>query len=320
MPLKRNLIIILLIIIPLLQNNNNITMASKVLSSEEEEDVCEVTPASTTKRTLNDGTSIPVIALGVYQTTPGKEAYNSVREALRTGYRHIDSAKLYNNEQDVGKAVKDSGLNREEIFITTKLWSLDYDGNDPYDFVMQAAEESLKKLDTYIDLYLIHSPHNKEARLGFWKALEDLKKEGRIKSIGVSNYGIHHIQEILDEGLTPPAVNQVEIHPFLRRDELVQFCKEKNIIIEAYSPLAKAMKMDDKTLVDISKKYKKSPAQILIRWSLQKEYITLPKSSNPIRIKENSEVFDFEIKEEDMNLLDTLDEQFCTGWDPTTIK
>ena len=129
-------------------------MASKVIQSEE--DVCEVTPASTTKRTLNDGHSIPVIALGVYQTTPGKEAYNSVREALKVGYRHIDSAKLYNNEQDVGKAVKDSGLNREEIFITTKLWSLDYDDNDPYNFVMQAAEESLKKLDTYIDLYLIH--------------------------------------------------------------------------------------------------------------------------------------------------------------------
>ena len=261
-----------------------------------------------------------MIALGVYQTTPGDEAYNSVLEALRNGYRHIDSAKLYNNEQDVGKAVKDSGLNREEVYITTKLWSLDYDGGDPYNFVMQAAEESLKKLDTYIDLYLIHSPHNSMARLEFWKALEDLQKEGRIKSIGVSNYGIHHIQEILDEGLTPPAVNQVEIHPFLRRDALVEFCKEKNILIEAYSPLAKAMKMDDKTLLKVAKKYQKSPAQVLIRWSLQKEYIPLPKSSNPIRIKDNADVFDFEIKEEDMNLLDTLDEQFRTGWDPTTMQ
>ena len=172
--LKKTLII-------LLHLQYNIIMASKVLQSEE--DVCEVTPASTTKRTLNDGTSIPVIALGVYQTTPGKEAYNSVREALRTGYLHIDSAKLYNNEQDVGKAVKDSGLNREEIFITTKLWSLDYDGNDPYDFVMQAAEESLKKLDTYIDLYLIHSPHNKEARLGFWKALEDWLEDSKVSQL-----------------------------------------------------------------------------------------------------------------------------------------
>ena len=211
---------------------------------------------------------------------------------------------------------KRSVLNREEIFITTKLWSLDYDDNDPYNFVMQAAEE-FKEVDTYIDLYLtIHLIIVSSFR---FKSTWRLKKEGRIKSIGVSNYGIHHIQEILDEGLTLQQW-QVEIHPFLRRDELVEFCKEKNIIIEAYSPLAKAMKMDDKTLVKVAKKYEKSPAQILIRWSLQKEYITLPKSSNPTRIKENSEVFDFEIKEEDMNLLDTLDEQFRTGWDPTTIK
>ena len=284
-----------------------------------EDQVCQVTPASTNVVELNDGTKIPRIGLGVYQTTPGKEAYDSCREALRVGYRHIDSAKLYRNEEDVGKAIRDSGLPREDVYITTKLWALDYrQGEDPYEFAMRAAKKSLERLGTYIDLYLIHSPHNANERLQFWKALEDLKKSGKVKSIGVSNYGVHHIQEILDHGSIVPAVNQVEIHPFLRRDDLVAFCKEHGIVIEAYSPLAKAQKMNDPTLIRIGKKHSKSAAQVMIRWSIQKDYVTLPKSSNPERIKQNSLVFDFELDEEDMEMLDGQDAHFVTGWDPTT--
>lgn len=270
---------------------------------------------------LNDGNSIPVLGLGVYQTPPGDVTYEAVKEALQAGYRHIDSAAFYGNEADVGRAVRDSGLPREDLFITTKLWSMDLRG-DGYDYAIKKAENSLKQLGTYIDLYLVHSPHHPKERLNIWRALEDLKQSGKVRSIGVSNYGIHHLEELLNLKTTRvvPAVNQVELHPFLQREKLVEFCFSKGICVQAYSPLAKAKRMNHPTLLELERKYKKTPAQLMIRWGLQKGYVSLPKSQRAERIRENSSIFDFEISEEDMKVLDLLDIQLTTGWDPTKMK
>jgi diketogulonate reductase-like aldo/keto reductase len=270
---------------------------------------------------LNSGHHIPVFALGVYQSEPGETTYKAVLQALRMGYRHIDTAALYRNEEDVGRAVRDSQIPREEIFVTTKLWNLSLkDGEDGYTFAKAEAAKSLEKLNIgYIDLYLIHSPHNPSERMEMWRAMEELVGEGTVRSIGVSNYGVHHIQEVLEQGTIPPAVNQIELHPFLLRDEIAEFCAFNTIRVEAYSPLAKAQKFGHPVLLAMAKKYNKSEAQILIRWSLQRGYIALPKSVNPGRIKENANVFNFGLNEKDMAALDGLDEHFTTGWDPTEM-
>lgn len=259
---------------------------------------------------LNDGNYVPVVGLGVYQTPPGRVAYNAVLAALRAGYRHVDSAALYGNEADVGKAVRDSGIPRKDIFLTTKLWAMDCKG-DGYRFAMEQAEASLRCFGTYVDLYLIHSPHHPSQRLDMWRALEDLTKAGKVRSIGVSNYGVHHLEELINSPRTSmvPAVNQVEIHPFLRREEISSYCASKGIWIQAYSPLAKARKMNDPALVQIGRQYGKSSAQVMIRWSIQKGYITLPKSEDPGRIAENALVFDFALSHADMMALDALDKQ-----------
>jgi len=317
--------------------------------------------------TLNDGNRIPLIGLGVYVTKPGGETYDAVRSALKCGYRHIDTAMIYGNEKDVGRAVRDSGIPREQIFITTKLfvknfqvWEEDLppptaspatstttptttattatttatstglttenktgclkEKNAAYEFVMEQAKESMTNLGTYIDLYLMHSPHHPAHRLHMWRALEDLKTSQRVKSIGVSNYGILHLQELFKNSRVRPAVNQIEIHPFLQRTELANFCNTQGILVEAYSPLAKAKKMKARVLVALSEKHQKSPAQILIRWSLQKGFIVLPKSSRDARIRENMQVFDFVLTSDDVALLDQLEEHLVTGWDPTILE
>ncbi|CAE8586440.1 unnamed protein product [Polarella glacialis] len=193
---------------------------------------------------------------------------------------------------------------------------------DGYRYATEQTEKSLQRLGTYADLYLMHSPHHPSQRLEMWRALEDLKKAGKIRSIGVSNYGVQHIEELIKcpRLSIVPAVNQVEIHPFLLREEISQYCASKGILIEAYSPLAKAEKMNDRTLLQIGKQYGKSTAQVMIRWSIQKGYITLPKSENPERIHQNSLVFDFELSPADMKTLNSLDIHMTTGWDPTTMK
>lgn len=270
---------------------------------------------------LNDNTEIPLVGLGVYQTEPGEETYTACLSALKAGYRHIDSASLYDNETAVGRAVKDSNIPREEIYITTKLWALSYNkGEDPYDFAKREAKESMERLGTYIDLYLIHSPHHKKERLEFWRAMIDLQKEGKVKSIGVSNFGKHHIDEFVENSAVIPSVNQIELHPFLTQESIVSHCAKHKIAIEAYSPLARAEHMDDEVLNGIAKRLGKSVAQVMIRWSLQKGYITLPKSSKPTRIIENSIVFDFELSQDDMKLIASLSKYVDhTGWDPTTL-
>ncbi|CAO3692487.1 unnamed protein product [Umbelopsis ramanniana] len=271
-----------------------------------------------TQVTLNNGRPIPAVGLGVYRAQPGESTQSAVLEALKIGYRHIDTAHIYQNEADVGAAIAKSGIPREDIFVTTKLW----DADQGFDSAIQACEESLQKLGLeYIDLYLVHSPNpGPKRRKETWDAMQQLVAKDKVKSIGVSNYGIQHLKELL--GSNPnirPVVNQLEIHPWNTRDELVDFCNSQNIKIEAYSPLTKGRKLDDPDLMKIAAKYDKSPAQVLIRWSLQHGYIVLPKSVTPARIASNVDVFDFDLSDSDMNVLDDKDEYLLTGWDPTVV-
>ncbi len=286
---------------------------------------------SNPRMTLNDGHSIPRVGLGVFRAQRGGETYNAVKHAIQAGYRHVDTAELYGNEADVGRAVRDSGIPREEIWITSKLWP-DYsqeqiqkaDENGlplGYATARDKAKATLERLGLkYVDLYLIHSPASPNYRIGAWLALQDLQSTGKIRSIGVSNYGEHHLRELLEDERVKiaPSVNQVEIHPWMRRDALVAFCQAQGIQVEAYSPLAKATTLQDHTLVTVAKSAGKTPAQVLIRWSLQRGYITLPKSTNPERIEQNTAVYDFELNVAQMEQLNGLDRQMTTGWDPTT--
>ena len=262
--------------------------------------------------TLNNKTKIPILGLGVYQANPGKETENAVLNALQTGYRHIDTAAVYNNEEAVGIAIKESKISREEIFVTTKLWNAGH--SDP----LKAFNESLRKLDLdYVDLYLIHWPV--EQRLNSWKILEEIYKSGKAKSIGVSNFTIKHLKELLKVAKIIPVINQVEFSPYLYQKELLNFCNENKIQLEAYSPLTKGHKLNDKKLIDLAKKYNKTSAQILIKWELQHKIVAIPKSTKEFRIKENFDVFNFNIEKEDMNKLDNFNENFRTCWDPSNI-
>ncbi len=265
---------------------------------------------------LNNGTEIPLLGLGTWQSKAGKETYDAVLTALEFGYRHIDTAAIYGNETDVGKAIKDSTIGTDEIFITTKIWNAD----QGYDSTMRAFEESTNKLGMdYIDLYLIHWPQT-ETRNETWKALINLYQNRFVRAIGISNYTKKHIVEMIDNTEIIPTVNQIEITPYLYQQGLANYCNENKIKIEAYSPLVRGLKFDDIRLNNIAKIYNKSMAQILIRWSLQKGFIVLPKSVSPKRIKENADVYDFEISENDMLLLDSLNENYRTCWDPSEIK
>jgi len=261
---------------------------------------------------LNDGVEIPILGLGVYQASPGRVTQAAVGYALEIGYRHIDTASIYGNEADVGLAVRESGIPRDEIFVTTKLWN-DDQGYDP---AIRACESSLRRLGLdYVDLYLIHWPMPR-VRKESWRALLRLQREGKCRSIGVSNYMIHHLEELLGESPVAPSIDQVEFSPFLFRKELLAYCRHRGIQLEAYSPLTKGYRLDDPTVRRVAAKYGKTPAQILIRWSLQHGNVVIPKSVRPEHIRENSQVFDFQISEEDMSLLNSLDEGLATGWDP----
>jgi len=288
-----------------------------------------------TKIKLNDGHLMPQLGLGVWQTRAGATCETAVIAALEAGYRHIDTAAMYGNEESVGAAIAMSGIPRENIFVTTKLWNSDH-GNPE-----RALDTSLRKLKLdYIDLYLIHYPVRE--RRQSWRALEALRAEGRARSIGVSNFTIRHLTELLADTKTVPAVNQVEFHPYLYQRNLLDFCATKGIVVEAYSPLTKGERLNDPKLVAVAKKYSqagpqpaaswsrlplvdrlsrrpetKSTAQILIRWALQHGLVVIPKSANRRRIFEDADVFDFEITVEDMQLLDRFNENLRTCWDPT---
>jgi methylglyoxal/glyoxal reductase len=257
---------------------------------------------------LNNSVEIPRLGLGVYQTAIGETTFRAVRYALKIGYRHIDTAWLYGNEADVGRAVRESGIRREEIFITTKVW----DSDQGYDSTLAACERSLNRLGlAYVDLYLIHWPVQAKSK-DTWKAMIKLLKDGKARAIGVSNYEIFDIQEILQNFDTVPSVNQVEFHPFLYQERLLQFCKNNQIQLEAYSPLTRGEKLNHATILTIAQKYDKTAAQILIRWGLQHDLVMIPKSIHEKRIKENSEVFDFQLEEQDMKLLNSLNEDLRT--------
>jgi len=261
---------------------------------------------------LNDGHKIPVVGLGTWKSEPGEATYKAVLDSINAGYRHIDTARAYDNETDVGRAVKDSDIGRENLFITTKLWNKD----QGYDTAIEACEKSLARLSCdYIDLYLIHWPL-KGKRNDSWKAFIELQLRGLCRSIGVSNFTIEHLIEIEDKFGIIPAANQVEFHPYHYQKELLEYCNSKNIVIEAYSPLVHAKRMDEPRLVSISEEMGKTPAQILIRWAMQRGMVVLPKSVNQGRIVENFSVFDFEISDSLMKRLDDLDETFVTCWDP----
>eukprot|EP00386_Alphamonas_edax_P001812 GDKI01005446.1.p1 GENE.GDKI01005446.1~~GDKI01005446.1.p1 ORF type:complete len:323 (-),score=74.22 GDKI01005446.1:147-1019(-) len=274
------------------------------------------TPTAPTHFTLNDGKQMPAIGFGCYLVEPGQTALDAAIEALKCGYRHIDTAQLYANERDVGMAIKQVGVKREEVFVTSKVWPTNYG----YERAKQSVRDTLQLLDMpYVDLMLLHAPGNdRHKRHEAWRALEDLQAEGLIKSIGVSNFSIAHIQTLMESCKVTPAVNQVEIHPFLARQDLADYCRHEGILIQAYSPLAKAKQMKNKTLIRMAEEYKVTPAQIMIRWCLQKGYSPLPKSVTPSRIRENLDVYrdGFELSQEDVALLDALDAYFVTGWDP----
>ncbi|MFW9853774.1 MAG: aldo/keto reductase [Candidatus Thorarchaeota archaeon] len=255
------------------------------------------------------------MGLGVYRSPSGPMTQNAVKYALEAGYIHVDTAKIYRNEQDVGQAIKNSPIPREDVWVTTKIWNADHG----FDRAIKACGESLNKLGfDYIDLLLIHWPVEK-LRLDTWRAMEALVDDEKCRSIGVSNYMRRHLEELLDDCSIPPAVNQIELSPYnyLYRKEVVDYCRSKNITLEAYSPLTKGRKLNDPKLVEIATTYSKSPAQILIRWALQQDFIVIPKSTKKDRIQENGNVFDFEISEEDMSRLESFDEELITGWDPT---
>ena len=276
------------------------------------------------KIVLNNKTEMPVIGLGTYLSTDGEEVASAVKWALEAGYRLIDTAMIYGNEDGVGKGIKQSGIPREEIFVTTKLWNAD----QGYENALRAIDVSLSKLGlSYVDLYLIHWPTADEKgvtsinkRQETWRAMEEIYKSRKAKAIGVSNYTITHLEEMKKYATIMPAVNQVEFHPFLYQKDLFSYCKQNNIALEAYRPLTKGKRLNNKTVELIAKKYNKTDAQVLLRWSIQHGCIPIPKSVHKERIDENATIFDFELSEKEMETLDGLNENLRLCWDPTNLE
>ncbi|GAA5984616.1 hypothetical protein JCM5350_008158 [Sporobolomyces pararoseus] len=276
----------------------------------------------TSRIPLNDGYSYPRFGLGVYVTEPGEETYNAVMWALEAGYRHIDGAEWYENEADCGRAINDfikkTNTPRSEIFFTTKLM---HNRTDPL-WVEKSIDASLQKagLD-YVDLYLIHDPNGgKEVRAKMWEGCCLVKDKGKAKSIGVSNFGKQHLEDLLSTSPKyVPAVNQIDLHPFMARVELVEYCKSKGIVLEAWAPLVRGERFDHPVVVELAKKYGKSPAQVLIRYGLDRGFIVIPKSTRQNRIVDNANVFDFVLEKEDVDRLTSLDEFLVTDWEVSTV-
>jgi methylglyoxal/glyoxal reductase len=269
----------------------------------------------TDRKNLNNNTEIPYLGFGTYQIR-GSAAKESVLHALEAGYRHIDTAAAYGNETEVGQAVRESGIRREDIFITTKLWNED----QGYDSALEAFERSNETLGLkYVDLYLLHWPVS-ERRLDSWKALEKILDGGKCRAIGVSNFTVRHLEELLEVSKVVPAVNQVEFNPFLYQKDLLDYCNSKGIALCAYTPLSRGKKLDHPLLRALSGSYRKTPAQILIRWALEHDIVVMPKSSTRKRITENSDVFDFTISPADMKTLDSINEGYRVAWDPSAIS
>ncbi|KIR53856.1 aldo-keto reductase [Cryptococcus gattii Ru294] len=264
---------------------------------------------------MHDGNAIPQFGLGVYEMND-KETYDCVKWALEAGYRHVDTAEWYENEAPCGKAITDflkaTGTPREEIFLTSKLKN-----NAGYEEALTDLKNSLKRSGVeYFDLYLMHSAIGGPiVRKNVWKALCDAQSQGLVKSIGVSNFGKKHIQEFIDQKVPLPTVNQVDLHPFMRHPEIVEICEQNEILLEAWGPLARAMRFDHPVLVKIAKEKGKDAAQIMLRWGIQHGFVIIPKSVSQKRIVSNSKIFDFELSIDEMKELDGLDEYLVTDWD-----
>lgn len=270
--------------------------------------------------TLNNGIKIPQLGLGVWQAKDGKEVETAVEAAIECGYRLIDTAAVYGNETGVGRAIARSGVPREELFITTKVWNAD----QGYNQTLAAFEKSLQRLKLdYVDLYLIHWPvPAKDMYLDTWRALEKLYADGKVKSIGVSNFTPAYIERLLNESTVIPAVNQIELHPRLSQEQLREYCDEHNIAVESYSPLGGAGGdiLSDPILQQIGDKYGKSTAQVVLRWHIQQGLIVIPKSVTPERIKQNIDIFDFTLSDGDMLSINTLNTNTRVGSDPETAN
>ncbi|TMW66114.1 hypothetical protein Poli38472_003879 [Pythium oligandrum] len=262
---------------------------------------------------LPSGARIPTVGLGVFQATNPHEAYEAVLAALKVGYRHIDTARDYENEEEVGRAVRDSGIPREEVFITSKLFPTDWG----YDRAIKCVKESNERIGLgYVDLFLLHAPGDRTKRAETWRALEDLQQQGVVRDIGVSNFGADHLEKLAETSRVKPAVNQIEVHPWLLRPEVVKYCEEHGIHIQAYSPLAKAKRLTDQAVLDIAKEVNATPGQVCIAWSMAKNFITLPKSFNPTRQKENLDSIYVKLTPQQVARLDALDEYLVLSWDP----
>lgn len=256
-------------------------------------------------KVLNNGVKIPLIGFGTYKSGSSEDTEKIVKYALETGYRQIDTASFYGNEVGIGNAIKSSKVNREDIFIVTKLWNDDHG----YEKTIEAFNKSLENLQVdYIDLYLIHWPN--KLNIETWKAFEELYEKGQVKAIGVCNFKQNHLEELIKNCRIKPMVNQVEIHPSNQKQELLEYCENNKIQLIAWSPIMRGKIFDNEIMISISEKYNKSIAQIVLRWHMQRGIIPIPKSSNESRIKENLDIFDFEIYEEDMKKINLLDEGY----------
>jgi len=265
--------------------------------------------------TLNNQVKMPQLGFGVFKSAEGKETYQAVRWALEAGYRHIDTAMIYGNEESVGKAIHDSSIPRAEIFLTTKLWNDDM----RKDRQEKAFQESLDRLQVdYVDLYLIHWPVAEKFH-ETWKIMEKIYRTGKARAIGVSNFQQHHLETILADAVIVPAVNQVELNPQLSQVPLFDFCTGKGILMEAWSPLGGGELVSDPRLAEIGAKYQKSAVQVILRWDLQRGIITIPKSVHKDRIINNTKIFDFELSAQDMAAINSLNQDKRTGADPDTF-
>lgn len=265
---------------------------------------------------LHNGVKMPWFGLGVFKVEEGPELVNAVKTAITHGYRSIDTAAIYGNEEGVGKGIQEglkaAGISREELFVTSKVWNSDLG----YESTIAAYERSLQKLGLdYLDLYLIHWPVEGEYKEA-WRALETLYKEGKVKAIGVSNFQIHHLEDLFKDAEVKPMVNQVERHPRLTQKELQAFCQNNDIQLEAWSPLMQGELLSNEVIKEIADKHNKSVAQTILRWDLQQGVVVIPKSTKEHRIVENADVFDFELTEEEMQIIDGLNQDYRVGPDP----
>lgn len=266
--------------------------------------------------TLYNGVKMPWLGFGVFKVKDGEEVVEAVKTAIQAGYRSIDTAKAYNNETGVAQGIRESGVAREDLFITTKVWNSD----QGYESTLAAFEASMERLELeYLDLYLIHWPVKGKYK-DTWRALEKLHREGRIRAIGVSNFQIHHLEDLMTDATIKPAVNQVELHPLLIQSELRDYCSKHQIQIEAWSPLGQGNLLEHPLLQDIAAKYGKSPAQVILRWDLQNGIVTIPKSVTPQRIRENADLYDFELTADEVEQINGLNENKRFGSDPDNFN